>query len=165
VSQPLEFLAYAKAGHVVELLARLRSVWGGLLDLGYTRFPEDIRPRDTSEQQLPFYDRPFGNSLCHAWAGAAPVLGLVRGVLGIWPIGGGYRNCRIAPNLGGLEWVRGSVPVPSGDIKLEIDSHGARVTLPPQVVADLSGYVTSDGRNRLSGPGTFQLLAAHSAIR
>jgi alpha-L-rhamnosidase len=161
----LEFLAYAKAGHVVELLARLRSVWGGLLDLGYTRFPEDIRPRDTSEQQLPFYDRPFGNSLCHAWAGAAPVLGLVRGVLGIWPIGGGHRNCRIAPNLGGLEWVRGSVPVPSGDIKLEIDSHGARVTLPPQVVADLSGYVTSDGRNRLSGPGTFQLLAAHSAIR
>jgi hypothetical protein len=158
VSQPWEFLAYAKAGRIEESLARLRTAWGGLLDRGYARFPEDIRPRDTPEQQLVFYRRPFGNSLCHAWAGAAPVLGLVRGVLGIRPTEGGYRRCRIAPRLGGLEWARGSVPAPSGDIRVEIDARGARVALPENVTADLTGYVVSGGRS-ITGPGTFDLQA------
>jgi hypothetical protein len=160
ISQPWEFLAYAKAGRTEELLARLRAVWGGLLDRGLTRFPEDIRMRDTPDQMLTMYGQPFGNSLCHAWAGAAPVLALARGVLGIWPLEGGYRRCRIAPRLGGLEWVRGSVPTPTGDIGVDIDSHGARVTLPEQVTAELSGYVTAEGANRIDGPGTFGLRVA-----
>lgn len=159
VSQPWEFLAYAKAGRVRESVARLRSAWGGSLDRGYSRFPEDIRVGDTPEQQLVFYGRPFGNSLCHAWAGAAPVLGLVRGVLGIWPTEGGHQRCRIAPRLGGLEWARGSVPVPSGDIRVEIDSRGARVDLPEHVTADLSGYAVSGGARSITGPGTFELRA------
>ena len=157
ISQPWELLAYAKAGRTEELLARLRTVWGSLLERGYSRFPEDIRTGDTPENQLSFYRRPFGNSLCHAWAGAAPVLGLVRGVLGIWPTEGGYRKCRIAPRRGGLEWVRGSVPVPSGGIRLELNARGGRVTLPEQVEAELKGYVTSDGKNRITGAGTFEL--------
>lgn len=153
IGQPWEFLAYAKAGRIQESLARLRTAWGGLLDRGYTRFPEDIRVHDTPEQQLVMYRRPFGNSLCHAWAGAAPVLGLVRGVLGIWPTEGGYRRCRIAPRLGGLEWARGSVPAPSGDIRVEIDAHGAHVELPEGVTAD----VTSGKTRSLTGPGKFDL--------
>ena len=151
ISQPWEFLAYARAGRIAELLARLRTVWGGLLDLGYTRFPEDIRMQDTPEQQLAMYGRPFGNSLCHAWAGAAPVLALVRGVLGIWPGEGGYRTCRIAPQLGDIEWVRGSVPTPAGDIRVEADSRGARLTLPPLVTAHIGLEAP------VTGPGTFPL--------
>lgn len=157
IAQPWEFLAYAKAGRTDELLSRLRSVWGALIDAGYARFPEDIRVEDTRAEQLSFYKRPFGKSLCHAWAGAAPVLALARGVLGVWPTEGGYRECRIRPRLGGLQWVNGAVPVPAGVIRLEVDSRGARVALPEQVSATLSGYVAPGGTNRIVGPGTFEL--------
>jgi hypothetical protein len=59
--------------------------------------------------------------------------------------------------LGGLQWAKGAVPVPSGVIKLEVDSHGARVALPEQVSAKLAGYVGPGGTNRIVGPGTFEL--------
>jgi len=157
LSQPGEFLAYAKAGRMRESLGHLRRVWGGVLDRGYTRFPEDIRPLDTDRQQLAFYGRPFGNSLCHAWAGAAPVVALARGVLGVWPIDGGYRRCRIEPNLGGLEWARGNVPAAAGDIRVEIDGRKAHVELPDGVTAELRGWVTESGATGIAGAGSFVL--------
>lgn len=163
IGQQWEFLAYAKAGRIDSLLNRLRSIWGDILKRGYTRFWEDIRPSDNPLRQFALYGFPFGNSLCHGWAGAAPLLALMRGVLGIWPKQGGYAECEIRPRLDSLKWVKGSVPTPTGKITLElVQQKGGTLTLPAGVFAQLSGYLDQEGKNSLLGPGTFTLRPLES---
>ena len=87
-------------------------------------------------------------------------MGLVRGVLGVWPRQPGYTECELQPRLGELEWVRGTVPVPSGAIKLELEPQkGGQIALPAQVRVKLTGYTDSSGTTVLTGPGTFSLKA------
>ena len=40
---------------------------------------------------------------------------------------------KICPDLGDLEWVRGTVPAPGGLITVEADRNGFRYELPPEV--------------------------------
>ena len=160
ISQQWEFLAYAKTGQIDSLLNRLRSIWGNILKQGYTRFWEDIRPADDANKQLAMYGRPFSNSLCHAWAGAAPILALMRGVLGVWPKTGGYAECEIRPQLSSLQWIRGSVPTPRGKIFLELDQKKrGNLALPAGVTAHLTGYIDNAGHRTLVGPGIFSIYS------
>jgi hypothetical protein len=161
ISQQWEFLAYAKAGRIEALEERLKSIWGKILKQGYTRFWEDIRPQDSALEQLALYRKPFANSLCHGWAGAAPILALVRGILGIWSREAGYAECDVRPRLGDLEWVRGTVPAPVGSIELELErKKGGQITLPAKVSVKLTGYTDEAGKSVLKGPGTFSLKSA-----
>jgi hypothetical protein len=61
------------------------------------------------------YGRPFGKSLCHAW-GASPICLLGKYYLGIRPLAPGYQKFLVKPNLGGLKWIEGEVPVPGRNI-------------------------------------------------
>jgi hypothetical protein len=124
-----------------------------MIRLGYHRFFEDIHPKLDPVTQLAMYGRKYGNSLCHAWAGAAPIMALSRGVLGIEPTEPGYRSCVVAPQRSGLDWVRGAVPTPKGAIELELDGARGAVTLPAGVSARLA-----DGRV-VNGPGRHVLTA------
>jgi hypothetical protein len=158
ISQQWEFLAYAKAGRFDALVKRLKLIWGGILNQGYTRFWEDIRLQDNAHEQLAMYRKPFGNSLCHGWAGAVPILALVRGILGIWSRDAGYTQCEVRPQLGDLEWVRGAVPAPVGSIELELErKKGGQIILPAKVSVMLTGYTDEAGKSILKGPGTFSL--------
>jgi alpha-L-rhamnosidase len=148
LSQVVELTAYAKAGRAAEALARLRSVWLPMIQQGYRRFFEDIHPTLEPLAQLAMYGRKYGNSLCHAWAGAAPVMALSRGVLGVEPIEPGYRVCTIAPQRCGLEWVRGAVPTPTGIIEIEWHGERGAVTLPPGISARLSDDRVIEGPDR-----------------
>lgn len=56
----------------------------------------------------------------HAW-GAAPANILARYVLGVRPLEPGYGRMRIAPRLGNLQWVRGTVPTPRGPVTVCAD--------------------------------------------
>ncbi len=71
-------------------------------------------------------DRRYLLSLCHAW-GATANHHLHRDLLGVAPLVEGWRKVRIAPNIGNLEWVVGSVPTPMGPIRLEATRHGGAV--------------------------------------
>ncbi len=158
ISQVWELLAYAKAGRIGSLLGRLRSIWGGILNQGYTRFWEDIRPADDANRQLALYGRPFANSLCHVWAGAAPVLALMRGLLGVWPTEAGYTQCDVRPQLAQLERVTGTVPTPRGGISIELErAKTGTLVLPAETSANLIGYVDESAKTRLTGPGTFRI--------
>jgi alpha-L-rhamnosidase len=153
-----EHVAYAKAGRMEPVLARLRRAWGGLLRAGYTRFIEDIRPEDSPLAQLRMYGRPYSNSLCHTWAGAAAVILLVRGVLGIWPLEPGYASCLIRPQRSGLGRLAGSVPTPGGPLSLELDAErGGTLVVPRDVTAKLAGCHGPQGERAVSGPATFRL--------
>ena len=58
------------------------------------------------------------HSFCHGWA-SGPTTWLSRHVLGIEPVGVGFREVRIDPHLGNLEWAEGSFPTPYGVITVK----------------------------------------------
>lgn len=149
LSQVVELTAYAKAGKAEGALERLRSAWLPMLRQGYNRFFEDIWPARDPLAQLGMYGRKYANSLCHAWAGAAPVMALSRGVLGIEPLEPGYGLCSVAPQRCGLDWVRGAVPSPAGPIEVEWHASSGQLSLPAGLSARLR-----DGRV-VRGPGRF----------
>lgn len=153
-----EFAAYHKAGRLTEALATLRTVWGGWIAQGHRRFPEDFRPHADESTQLAFYGRPFANSLCHGWAGAAAVTLLSHGLLGISALAPGFTHCQIAPQLGGLAWIQGSLPTPHGNISVAWDGVNGELQL-PAITAQLIGCTTKTGLTHIQGPGTFALLA------
>jgi hypothetical protein len=91
-------------------------------------------------------------------AGAAAVILLVRGILGIWPKEAGYTECEIRPLLGGLTSFKGSVPTPSGPVSLEMkQGAGGMLSLPPHVRGVLKNCAGPYGEKHLSGPGNFQI--------
>jgi hypothetical protein len=150
LSQVVELTAYAKAGRAEGAVSRLRRIWGPMLRMGYRRFFEDIHPTKDPAAQLAMYGRRYANSLCHAWAGAAPVMALSRGVLGVEPLEPGYRVCEVKPQPCGLEWVKGSVPAPGGPIEVEWKGTKGEVRLPGGVSARIAGKLAQ-------GPGRFDV--------
>lgn len=156
LNQLFEGLAYSKAGRIGTFLSRLKTIWGGMLSEGYSRFAEDIRPWQNPAEKLMLYGRPYANSLCHVWSGATPVLALSKGVLGIQPTGPAFSECIVNPQMAGLDWIKGSIPTPSGNISLELDRmKGGKLSLPSGVKAKLIGLNEKTGKTELIGPGVF----------
>jgi alpha-L-rhamnosidase len=151
LSQVVELTAYARAERADLAVKRLKSAWLPMIQNGYWRFFEDIEPARDANQQLAMYGRKYGKSLCHAWAGAAPVMAISRGILGIEPIAPGYSACNVKPQRCGLEWFRGAVPSPTGAIGVELRGDRGVLRLPDGVVAHRRNGST------LKGPGSFDL--------
>ncbi|KAI4614875.1 hypothetical protein J4E80_006379 [Alternaria sp. BMP 0032] len=68
-----------------------------------------------------------GTSLCHGWA-AGPTGELSDHVLGVKPVAPGYTEWRVAPVTLDLEWARGRVPVPGGEISVAWNATGRVIT-------------------------------------
>ena len=70
---------------------------------------------------------------CHAW-GSHPIYHLLVGVAGIRPASDGFGSVVVAPQPGGLKWIRASMPTPKGMVSVDLDFSGAGptgvVTLP-----------------------------------
>ncbi|MBF9141053.1 alpha-L-rhamnosidase-related protein [Hymenobacter properus] len=110
-----ELEALCAMGEQPYVLKEMKSYWGGILDLGATSFWEEYDPTKKGTEHLAMYGRPFGKSLCHAW-GASPIYLLGKYYLGVKPLTPGYATYEVVPNLGGLQWMEGTVPTPQGDI-------------------------------------------------
>jgi hypothetical protein len=130
--------------------ARLKAVWLPMIERGHSRFFEDIRPAQDDLAQLAMYSRKYGNSLCHAWAGAAPVMLLSRGVLGVEALEPGYALCQVAPAPSGIASGHGAVPTPRGLIEVEWSNGKAEVTLPAATRARLPDGQVVSGKGRHS---------------
>jgi hypothetical protein len=65
-------------------------------------------------------------SLCHAWA-AGPTGELSEHVLGVSAVAPGYSEWRVDPVTLGLEWARGRIPVPHGEISVAWNATGGVV--------------------------------------
>ena len=113
-------------GRRTSVTKKVLSYWGGMLDLGATTFWELYDPRESGDQHYAMYGRTFGRSLCHAW-GAAPIYLLGRYYLGVVPTASGFCRYEVRPDLGGLKWMRGTVPTPNGEIKVEVRNGRATV--------------------------------------
>ena len=125
--------AMAKAKDYKGGLRVIRDYWGGMLDLGATTFWEDFDVLDVAnsgriDELIPSTNfdihGDFGeycyigyrHSLCHGWA-SGPTSWLSQHILGIHVMDGGEK-VKITPNLGDLEWAKGSFPTKYGILKV-----------------------------------------------
>ncbi len=133
----------------------IRKYWGAMLDYGATTFWEDFdldwikNTTPITEMPVPEKDdlhKDFGNycykglrhSLCHGWSGG-PAPFMSERVFGIRFLEPGGRKITVDPDLGGLEYVKGSLPTPHGVIKIETDRSG-------KVKLDVPGDIEVCGR-------------------
>ncbi len=146
--------ALAEAGDREGAVSEIRHLWGPMLDRGPGTFWEEVT---TDDDTLAMYGRPFGRSLCHAWA-AGPAVVLPEAVLGLRPLGDGWSRFEIDPHLGDLEWACAVVPTASGDIVVQADADGVRVDIPAG-----SGLV--DRGSELAGPARVEWRALSASTR
>jgi len=116
-----ELGALCGEGRQTKVLDEIRSYWGSMLEAGATTFWELYNADEKGLDRYAMYGRPYGKSLCHAW-GASPVYLLGRHFLGVEPTSPGFKTYTVRPVLGGLEWMRGSVPTPSGAIEVVVSN-------------------------------------------
>ena len=126
--------ALAKGGHYAEAMDLIKTYWGRMLDLGATTFWEDFNFNDAKnaariDEIVPEEDFDIHadggawcyvglrHSFCHGWA-SGPTSWLSEHVLGIEPVGVGFKEVRIQPHLGNLEWAEGTFPTPYGVISV-----------------------------------------------
>ena len=125
--------AKALAGDFVGALNDIRDYWGAMLDLGATTFWEDFS-LDWVENSAPINEivpegkrdihgdfgaycyTLFRHSLCHGWS-SGPCPYMTHYVLGIRAINA--TTYEIDPELGDLEWARGTYPTAWGLIEVE----------------------------------------------
>ena len=119
-----EALAYIKAGRTKEFLQLLDEVWGDWLRQGYTRFPENFMVNSDVTQQLMFYGRPYGLSLCHGANGAPPVVLAAYGIFGFSQNDVKPNEYTLTPDLLHLDWAKGRIPVKEGFIYISLKKNG-----------------------------------------
>ena len=137
-----EFLAYIKAGRVREMTDLLKEVWGGWLNEGFTRYPENFSIKSTRAQQLSFYGRPYALSLCHGANGAPPVIAAFRGILGFQQDVRHPGQYTFRPQLLDMSFAEGTIPVKEGTIKVHFSANGkSTLTVPSgcEVTVTLKG--------------------------
>lgn len=121
-----ELEALCLMGMQTQVLDEIRDYWGGMIREGTTSFWEKYNPEDKGTQHLTMYGRPYGKSLCHAW-GASPIYLLGKYYLGASPTKPGYREYEVKPTLGGLKWMEGDVPTPTGNIHIKMDQKNINI--------------------------------------
>jgi alpha-L-rhamnosidase len=130
------FRALTHAGLGDEIINELRP-WEHMLSLGLTTFAEKPEPT---------------RSDCHAWS-AHPDFDLLAMVAGIEPAEAGFREVAIRPHLGRLTWLKATVPLASGEVRVSYERKPtgliANITLPPAV----AGSFYWNGRRQALYPG------------
>jgi alpha-L-rhamnosidase len=77
---------------------------------------------------------------CHGWS-AAPTRDALTYLLGITPAEPGFGRVRIAPNLGGLEWAKGSVPTPHGRVSVDVSLSRCVIESPVAIELEFAGVI------------------------
>lgn len=127
-------LKVAAKGDMASTLDALEEYYGGMLDMGATTFWEDFDlswmegaapidelvpegKKDIHGDFGAYCYEGFRHSFCHGWS-SAPTAFLLEDVIGIQILEPGCKTIAIKPNLGNLEWAKGTYPTPYGVIKV-----------------------------------------------
>lgn len=102
------------------------TTWAAMDRMGiYDQMPEFLGPwHESIDYGLDTFveENSYWRSLCHAWS-AHPVLEFHQKILGIKSTSPGFGSVRIEPKPCGLEWARGSVCTPQGDVMVSWRRH------------------------------------------
>ncbi|MDE6398108.1 MAG: alpha-L-rhamnosidase, partial [Clostridiales bacterium] len=137
--------ATAKGGETAAALAMCKEYYGGMLARGATSFWEDFdtawlkgsgRIDEPTPEGLKDLHGDFGahcykgyrHSLCHGWA-CGPVNFLTECVLGICIEEYGCGKIRVRPDLGDLQYARGSIATPYGKLTVHAEKDGSGKTI------------------------------------
>ncbi|WP_200961714.1 family 78 glycoside hydrolase catalytic domain [Paenibacillus sp. Soil724D2] len=141
--------ALAKKGHYRQMLDDIRNRFGQMIEHDATACWE-MFPNSTNRQNDKFLSR----SHCHAWS-AAPGYFLGAYVLGVRSKGPGWQEIIVEPNPCGLEWARGSVPLPGKgriDVSWKVEEVGKiaiRVEAPSHICVNIQVPNGYEGRVEL----------------
>ncbi|MFL0565952.1 hypothetical protein ACH0CG_09330 [Microbacterium sp. 179-I 1D1 NHS] len=123
----MSLLASGMLGQRRAAVGDVRRLWGRMVDVGAMTFWEDFADDGASPYEM--YGRPFGKSLCHAWA-AGPVALLPRLILGVTPSADGWREFTVDPDVADVGWAGAVIPAPTGDIIVFADERELKVIVP-----------------------------------
>lgn len=98
---------------------KIKTYWKGMYDLGATTVWEEYDPRLSGTEHYEMYGSKYGKSLCHAW-GAAPIYLLGKYFLGVAPDTDGFEAFTVKPHLGQFKYIKGSVPINGGIVRVEL---------------------------------------------
>ena len=112
-----EVMALVKGGETEAALRKFESVWGAMTDFGVDTYWEGWNANETAVERYVFYSRPFGKSLCHAWA-SGPTFLIPGCFLGIEPDGDGWQKIRVAPRIPNY--------APGARVRVLTKAHGLR---------------------------------------
>ena len=151
-----EFLAYSKVRKVEQMWDFLFDVFGDWLDQGHTRFPENFKYLKSKNEQLVFYSRPFGLSLCHGANGVPGIVAVLNGIGGFSQSDSKPDQYTLQPDLIHLKWANMEFPVKEGKIKLQLKKEGvSTIEIPEGCRVD---YIGRDGKKTtLTRKGTHSL--------
>ena len=100
--------------------------WGEMLERGATTWwetfdretPRSCIPYLYSENSATSYIEYIPCSHCHGWGGG-PAFFMMKNILGIHPLSPGLREVEFRPYTNGLDYARGVICTPMGDIEVE----------------------------------------------
>ena len=117
--------ALCEMGYVDEAVARMKKRYREMVEYEYSTLWE-------------YWDR--GGTLNHAWSGG-PLITMSKYVAGIRPLDTAYSTFEIKPHMGGLHFIKCTVPSIKGDIVLEISKTAEQVsmsvTIPENTAAEV----------------------------
>lgn len=155
-----ELEALCAIGEQEFVLDEIRDYWGGMLEQGATSFWEKYDPKQSGNEHLEMYGRPYGKSLCHAW-GASPIYLFGKYYFGVQPTSAGYKTYEVKPNLGGLKWMEGKVPTPNGEVELYCSTKEIKVQASEGdgtlIITSKSEPKTNSGKIETLGSNKYQL--------
>ncbi|MCI5779594.1 MAG: family 78 glycoside hydrolase catalytic domain [Lentisphaeria bacterium] len=137
--------AAVETGKAPEALARIRELWGKVIDTGTpTLFEAGVHGFGADAFE-------GAGSCCHGFA-ASPVEFLHEVILGVKPLAAGFTRFAFAPQLFDLEFAQGQIPTPHGEIAVGINYRQTELNIPPGCHAILpDGEVLSAGRHTIDG--------------
>ena len=124
-----ENAAYCRAGLAELMLGEVANYWGGMLKEGATTLWEAYDASQTGDERYAFCGRPFGKSLCHAWA-AGPLPLYSSELFGLKPVEPGWKAFTFSTPPVSLPWAAVCVPTPAGTVRAEFEGDAARVEVP-----------------------------------
>lgn len=78
----------------------------------------------------------LARSECHGWS-STPLYEFTTEILGVHPLGVGFKEVKIKPNLGHLSYAKGKVASPFGDISVEVTKkeggYDIKYSAPPEI--------------------------------
>lgn len=95
-------------GYSALALKSIAREWGDMLDAGVTTCTESFNSKTEWKTR----------SVAHAWS-ASPAIYMMTEVLGVKPVKPGFAEFTVAPCKSALEYAKGSVPTPYGEISVE----------------------------------------------
>jgi alpha-L-rhamnosidase len=98
-------------------------------------------------------------SLAHGWSSGATA-DLSTYVLGVEPVGAGYRQWLVQPHPGSLSWVEGDVPTPGGNISVRWAQDGTTRRFALQVAAP----VATRGTISVPVPSSGAIVTIHRSV-